>query len=113
MTTTPGRYDALIRDWCNRTGKKRIPATMTTAEIMDAFGVTAKRVSYWRTAIGMPHDKTNRRGKNTYAHKTAEVIDWATKHQPLPVPTVKAKAVPLPEWGWRQDQKINCVTEKQ
>jgi hypothetical protein len=101
-----GRYETLIRA---RFGT--IPETLTTAQLADAMGVAQETIQRWRMR-GTPYTKTYKRGKGTCHYKTADVIEWATMHQPLPVAKVTTRAAPAAEWGWQLDQKINCVTDK-
>jgi hypothetical protein len=104
--STPGRYEALIR---SKTGT--LPETMTTAELASAMGVSANTMKNWRKA-GLPYVGLGRKGKGKFFYRTAAVIEWATKYQPLPPEHSRTRPIPCAEWGWQRDGKVNCVGDK-
>jgi len=104
--TTMGRYETLIRAKFGA-----LPETLTSAQLASAMGITPNALKMWRKN-GLPFIKINQRGNVLFKYQTGAVIEWATKYQPLPAPPAASRAVPPAEWGWQQDQKIYCITDK-
>jgi hypothetical protein len=102
-----GRYETLIRA---KFGD--LPETLTSTQLAIAMGITPNALKMWRKN-GLPFIRINQRGNVLFKYQTGAVIEWATKYQPLPAPAAASRAVPPAEWGWRRDQKINSVTDKQ
>jgi hypothetical protein len=113
MTATTGRYEALIRDWCQRTGRTH----MSTTEAGELIGVPRRTVSRWVRNYSIPYQKKPVKKKGgfriAYQIEAKPFGDWLDKFHLTPVGEPKSNDVPPAEWGWQQDQKINCVTDKQ
>jgi len=83
MTPTTGRYEALIRDWCNRDGRRTMPQQMTTAQISEALRVSPETVTQWARKQRLPFVDVGRFGTRRYRFPTDQFIKWATDFQPL------------------------------
>jgi excisionase family DNA binding protein len=113
MTATPGRYQILISDWRMHTGRDEL----TTSEAAKLLGVPLRTFQRWVALYEIPHSlKRTHTGRGSQISKCISAIDladWLNKFHPARITIPTNGKTPPPEWGWQQDQKINCVTDKQ
>jgi excisionase family DNA binding protein len=113
MTAPTSRYQILISDWRLRTGRDEL----TTSEAAKLIGVPLRTFQRWVALYEIPHSKkrtyTGRGSQLSKCISAMDLADWLSKFHPAPIVIPTNGKTPQAEWGWQQDQKINCVTEKQ